>query len=283
MEASISLVKAYQDNREKIKEISEQRDKFQEQEKEKIYKFKHKYYEKIRALEKERDNKSEVLENQKDAKKEKANKEISERHKAIEKVERILYFLGLDTGLKTKEWLNFDEKTIHVSRDREIGLIEKFYQDEFLKAVIVIYENDKPKNKYSLVVVGRCRFGGQSEDRHILELPRAYTCVYTKDNGYFNIEIALKDLPTVEELKIYLEKIKRKLLKDFMYEYQTTKLELLEVKEKYKIDDFKKIIKYRCKKCDFFLTEKDAGNYSINDNKCPRCKTEGFGWWKIQA
>ena len=92
-------------------------------------------------------------------------------------------------------------------------------QNEFLKMSCFITENDKPKNKYSLIVVGNsffCNRLGESE-RLLNNMVYYYGVNGHTDN--VNIRISIKDFSTTKQAEEYINKNSDKILKDFREEH----------------------------------------------------------------
>lgn len=90
-----------------------------------------------------------------------------------------------------------------------------------------------------------------------------------------NLRTPIKDFPTLEKLKKYLEKNKDKILKEKIEEYKEIKEEYLNVLKNYKLEDFKELFEVECLKCGFFLLNKRSYRLDYDDDKplCPKCKS----------
>jgi len=259
------LVSAYRESEKQISSISRESDEFKEKKEKEIQDVKEVYGPKIRALEGKQHEKITDIHVEILSKKLESKEKINELYKNIEKVERILSFLK--PTHRTAEWVDFDEDKVKAYRDCHIEKIGTFYRDECIKIVAYISENGKPKNKYTLAIVGRIGF------RHE-EIEGWKSCgVHIHTDGFFDVEISITDRSTIEEIKAYYEKNKEKILKPQLEQYQEIKKEYLDVLKTYKIDDFKELIAYRCSKCGYFYTEREAGRISrIEDSDCPICE-----------
>jgi len=238
MSDGIELVKQYKENEAKITEIQTERDNFTKARDQEIYELKYKiYWDKIRALEEERDSEIEKVQKVKEEHEATADGQIDELRKVITKVKRLIYFLKLHPS---KEW---KEEKISAYRDRHLERLGLLYQDEFLDIRLLAAENDRPKNKYTLVAIGRCAFGSQSgwEDSSILELPRAYGSPLNDWDAGTNVECVFAPLPTIDDVKQYYAKHRGELMRSFLNEYQKVKQEYLEVIRTYKLEEFEGI------------------------------------------
>ena len=143
---------------------------------------------------------------------------------------------------KKAEWCNEidTDKIKHYDRnsDKYLEWLGYFYNDEYLKIRLLIAENDKPKNKYSLLAYGKCFFPD-------LKLPYGYLNISDWDIWTAartvcgcNIHIGLVDLDTIEKCKTWLQKNRGKLLKSFLDNYQVVKAEYIDAITNYRLEDF---------------------------------------------
>jgi|ERR1035437_9031863 hypothetical protein len=140
--------------------------------------------------------------NEKDLTKHKLKNDVEALFSPIEKYNRIIELIGVS---KQEKDLNF--KVTGVSGYKEFyKIIDSPLNDDFLNLKVVIYNNVKPKNKYSLVLVGRSIFGRRE---NLIKYPYSYRCDLRIEPGA-NIETTLKDAPTIEELEAFWQKIKTK-------------------------------------------------------------------------
>lgn len=222
------LIKQYKENEKEIEKIYNSFDKLEKKNKDETYNLKYEIYDKkIRALQEERDKKITKLNEQFREIGNKKKEEIEKLSVHINKVKRILEFMRINKeGVRD---LNFKAYSYYgYPREKNyLKPIDTISDDEFKKIQVFIYGNDKPKNKFSLCVVGMTIF-----NENILEIPKDYLHI-NKEDGYFNIEKWIKDLPTEEELKIYYEKNKDKILKEFLEEHSKAEEEYKEVLDNY--------------------------------------------------
>jgi len=271
MEQKQELIKQYKENEQEIKKINNSLDELREKNRKETYNLQYKiYYDRIRALQDERDKKINELNKQL---KEKENTKEQEREKlegVIIKIQRIIKFLKTkkkDIVINENDVKYYDR---YNTKDKKpLEWLGYLYSDEFLKIKLLIAENDKPKNKYSLIVYGKCIF---TDD--IIKFPYSYGINLNDNYNGLNLKILIKDTSTIEELKKYLEKNKDKILKEKIEEYKEIKKEYLNTLEDYKIEDFKELFKVECS-CGFFLLNKNSYSLDYNNkNKplCPKCK-----------
>ena len=233
--SSKRLVSTYKKNQTKISELKKSQDKFYEQIKKKYNKIYCEYDDKITALEKQRDKLYHSLEKEGEKANNKAEKKIDYLATPINHVKRILYFLN-QKQLK----LEFDV-TKTTTRHGHLELLEQYTTDH-LKLALYIAENSRPKNKYSLVVVGLCRFG--KHDSKILKLPYDWGSNLHHSEIHFDICVNVKHFSSIELTKQYHQTHKiGQILNSFLVEYYEILEQYEEAINNYCISDFKEILK----------------------------------------
>ena len=160
------------------------------------------------------------------------------------KVNRIIAYLKLeekDLEIDTDKIKHHDG-----NNDKYLEWLGYLYNDEYLKIRLLIAENDKPKNKYSLLAYGKCLFPDEYYDGGFLKLPWGYLNISDGDIWTAartlcgcNIHIGLVDLDTIEKCKTWLQKNRGKLLKSFLDNYQVVKAEYIDAITNYRLEDFK--------------------------------------------
>lgn len=257
----MELARQYIENEKQIRAIRDERDKIWKETHEEVQRLDYVVYaRKIRALQDERDEKIQKLNKKKDEQIAEKDKQIDALHIVIANVDQILNFLRIK-----KKDLTIVDTDVHVYNDKHCESLGYIFDDDLLKVKLFIMENRKPKNKYSLVAIGRCLF-----DRELVGLPYSYgtPCHVT---SWHNVEVVIKDLPTTEELYQYLRKRKHFILTCLLGKYEDVKKEYLEVLQTYKPEDFEALMKYRCT-CGFFYTANEISRRSVRDGvTCPRC------------
>ena len=121
------------------------------------------------------------------------------------------------THYKTKEgnWKYLEKDKIPYE---PIAVIKN---DEYASIKAFIVDNGKPKNKFSLVVVGKTIF-----NEKLCKKNYDYGCHFRSYRD--NINSLLRDAPTKEELLTYFEKIKPNILKDYLEEHKKVEQEYKE-------------------------------------------------------
>ncbi len=219
------------------------------------------YGPRIRQLENERDGEINKVKEQAEAEYQQTRERIIELNKPELQVKRILEFLGLDT----ESDLAVQDSDIHAYRDNYTEPLGYLFRDDYLEAKLFIVGNGKPKNKYSLVVYGKCLF-----TEELLKLRYGYGVAgYTHER--YQLVAHLRDFPAVSDAKAWLEKNRAKL--DLFDGYKVVKQEYLATKADYNLGMFKDFIYLQCA-CGFFYTTFDHDSYSVHywdDPTCPRC------------
>ena len=145
--------------------------------------------------------------------------EITRLSEPLQTVKRVLLFKRIQK--------NGDDAVGHVEvrayHNKESLIIGSLSDTPTLVIDAVLAENGKPKNKYSLLVVGMATFGGMMESQKY-----GYSApVDTK--GRCNIRMSIRDFPTKGELYAWYEKHKAGILADYIKEHQEIEAEYREV------------------------------------------------------
>lgn len=226
----LEIIEQYIKNKKEIERLKDELDQEKEKISNAIRSVKDTYWYKKNELEAEERRIIDLLSEQENRIQKEKNKQIEELYQVISRVKRIIRYLELE---KTRDLTISDKiETYHNTYIESLGY---FYNDEYLKIKVFILSNDKPKNKYTLILLGKTIFY-----KELLELPYSYGIRGLNDFG-FNLRLDLQDLPSIEEIKDYYEKHKDKLIKDFIGSYQKVKQEFIETLKNYRIEDFKEI------------------------------------------
>ena len=127
------------------------------------------------------------------------------------------------------------------NRYGHLELLEQYTTDH-LKLACYIAENRRPKNKYSLVIVGLCRFG--KHDSKILKLPYDYGSNLYHSEINFDICVDVKYFSSMELAKQYHQTHKiGQILNSFLVEYYAVLEQYQEAISAYSISDFVEILK----------------------------------------
>ena len=222
------------------------------------------YEPQIRALQDERDHIQQANRTDFEEKRALKQKEIEELYLVVKQVKRILSYLHLERPAD----MAIDDDDITTYRDKQKVNLDYIFEDEYLKIKLFIVGNDKPKNKYSLIALGRTLF---TEDQ--LKLTYGYGLSINTKNRC-QLQEVLREGPSVEELLTWLGKPSQsQLLTGLQGDYHTVKAEYLDAIEQYQVDDFMELITDLCT-CGNFLTTFDSMAYRNEVQKCGRCGKE---------
>ena len=108
---------------------------------------------------------------------------------------------------------------------------DSLISSDMLQVYVYIVPNEKPVNKFSLILVG-CSFFNEK----LIKLPHSYGLQVNTNNN--NIQVWVKDASEKEYLRIYYEKNKGKLLSDFIKSHRDLELDYKEASELYKDKDW---------------------------------------------
>ncbi len=236
------------ENMAKIKIISEEMGAVTKATENELYRLQYDYYRpKIQALEHERDLKLEDARKQGEAAENVKRSEIERLNEVVFTVRRILDFLRLNPPRNLD--ISDEDIQLYERHDNRYKESLGFYIDDvYLKVKLFILGNEKPVNKYSLVALGKCLF---NED--LLKLDRNYGMPFHTSERY-ELEKVLKDFPTVEMAKVWIEKNTGKLLsEESMAKYREVKAAYDKAIQTYKVDDFQEFLLARCE-CGVFYT-----------------------------
>ena len=179
--------------------------------------------------------------------KEKIKKAREPHYKKMGAFKKVLEFIGIS---KKEREINPQAYVYDYPRDdrgevirTENGYPEKERQcvkpfkvikdDEFAKIGIFIYENDKPKNKFSLCAIGKTIF-----NEEIMTIPYS-NGLSLRDEG-INIRKWIKDMPNKNDLVVYFERNKHRVLKEFLEHHAEVEIEYKEVIKATKTKEWQK-------------------------------------------
>jgi len=264
-----TLVEQVQDNSHKIETLRAETEALRVSTEDEVRRLVYDVYRpKIRQLEDERGQATQEIQEKYEQVRDLKQKEIDGLYVVVNQVKCILDFLRVDTGKD----LAIDDDDVKPYRDRAKENLGYLFDDAYLKIKLYIVENDKPKNKFSLIAMGRCLFG-----EHLLKLRREYSTGVHTWHGY-NIEMGIRDMPSVAELQPWLTDSRRQqLIISLTGDYEKVKAEYLDVIGKYTPEDFKELMTDHCG-CGYFYTIFDNIRRSDKLAPCPRC---GQGMEKV--
>lgn len=221
-------IKEYKQAVEEVKKFDEIKDlKYSEFDRE-LRNIENKYYDLKRKLEDKEREELNIISEEKDKFKEKRGKQIESPCKTMSNFKRIINFIDIykspkrDLNLKVYQYDYIrDKNRIAISGDKEriiIKPISDFMNNEYCKLNVYIYENSKPKNKFTLCVIGNSIF-----DETILGLNWNYLSDIIENGDFKKV---LKELPDRTKLMEWFvknnDKIKEQInkLEDTIQEYK---------------------------------------------------------------
>ena len=185
------------------------------------------------------------------AAKETADGAVDKLDKSKEHLDRTINFLRVEQ--KTLDSGPLDG--IKGRRNARCKAVET-YKDDCMELRLFITENDKPKNKYSVIVAGVSKLGSDERNDGILHLPYGYGAAIWAQG--LDVIYGAKDVPTIEAAKKYAKtRGIKKILKAFFEKYDAVHQEYEEACKKYSLDDFGEIINER-----FVAYWDDAGGWA---------------------
>jgi hypothetical protein len=241
------------ENMAKVDVLDKERNKIRTDTSKKVSHLKYDIYrERIQKLERECEEKVQEVENQGKQTEDIKTAAIVELNKPVLQLKRILDFLRLD---RSKDLTVPDDEISFGDRYKDYykEALGYLVNDKYLKIKLFIIQNDKPTNKYSLIAVGKCLF---YED--LLKLPKYYGGDFHAKTWRLELKAGLKDAPTVEQLKAWLEKHRENLFPaDFNIKYLEVKTAYEQAIHDYKPDDFAEFLLARCECGNYYTVWED--------------------------
>lgn len=162
---------------------------------------------------------------------------IRELEPKIQDVDRKIEFLKHREKIEGKK-PQLDDETIKPYRDRELVKLGTLYEDEFTLIKLFAIENDRPKNRWTLMTIGDTLLRELVDMSHSYGLP-------IHIGTYAAIQKALKHLPTLEEIKTYLKRKRESLMRGDLVAYEEVKKAYLDTINNYSLEDFKPLLEPR--------------------------------------
>ena len=231
-EAMIALVRK---NQVEIGRLKADHEGLSNEKKEEQKEIRDRYHTTISELQTQERHMLRNLEKEIDASQTKLDKDVGELSDAKAKIDRIITLLRAEQ----KKLATEQQEKISNHRDRHLEIVESL-TDDCIDLRLLIFENDRPKNKYSVGIVGTSKIGSWNYGENILELPHKSIWGLT---FYGNIEYVVTHLPTLDEARKYAKARNiRKMLKDFFERYDKVHEEYQQVCQKYTLKDFADIL-----------------------------------------
>lgn len=162
---------------------------------------------------------------------------IRELEPEIYGVERKIEFLKNREKIEGKK-TQLDDETIKPYRDRRLVKLGTLYEDKFTIIKLFAVENERPKNRWTLMAIGDTLL------RELVNMPHSYG-LPIHIGTYADIQIGLKHLPTLEEIKAYAEHRRKDLMRRHLVAYEEVKSAYLDTVNNYSLEDFKPLLEPR--------------------------------------
>ncbi len=233
-----NLIKTYHENKAEINNLNNALEKFREERRKEQRAIEDEIYEKIRVLEDRKYKKIRKIEGKIDREKKRVESIETELAKPIKQVEKILALIevfksGHDTNFEVYYYSDEDEEGNYISDKRKIVIspLEVLADDKYKKVAVYIVPNDKPKNKFTLIIRGKSIFAYYD----IFQLRiHSYGWIGGIQDDRCNVEMNLKSLPTEKELSVWFGKNKQNFLKDFFTKHKQLESEYEKAIDLYK-------------------------------------------------
>ena len=165
------------------------------------------------------------------------NQGIKELESEIQEVEQKIKFLKHREKIEGKK-PQFDDESVKTYHDKELVKLGILYEDEFTIIKLFAAENDRPKNRWTLMALGYTLL------RELYDMPHEYALPIHMIHGA-SLQKALKHLPTLEEIKAYVERRRETLMSGDGVTYKEVKKAYLNTVNNYSLEDFKPLLEPR--------------------------------------
>ena len=234
-----AMIAACRQSRQEIKFLETKQQQTDDTVAERMNRIRIKYLMKRTKLEKQEETEKSKIQNEVNAARVSTEIMVSNLSEPIIRLDRIIYFLRAHQ--ETLECGSLDE--VNKYKGAHCETVET-YKDDCMELRLFIAENDKPKNKYSVVVAGVSKLGSIECNDNILHLPHEYGV--TMHVWGLNVVHGAKDVPTIEDARKYAKtRGIKKILKAFFEKYDAAHQEYEETCQQYNLEDFSEIIKER--------------------------------------
>ena len=162
---------------------------------------------------------------------------IQELEPGIQSIDQKIKYLKHQEKIEGEK-IQFDDESVKAYRDKELVKLGIWFEDEFTIIKLFAVENDRPKNRWTLMAVGDTLL------RDLLDLSHDYG-LPVHIGTYKAIQKALKHLPTLEEIEAYVERKRKILMNAEGVMYKGVKERYLHTINNYTLEDFAPIMKPR--------------------------------------
>lgn len=245
----------------KVDALDGEKDKIKEVMTNEIQKVDQEYRDKIWNLEHEKRDKVAKLESARDEFIAGMEGKITEHCALIKRVQRVLECFRTETN---KDLTIADAVELSPYAFQYQESLGYLLDDDLLKIKLFIVGNRKPKNRFTLAVIGRSIFG-----EPLIKFPQGYGLDISSLHIRNSFEKALRDAASAEELKEYVTRHRDDILKPVIDEYRQLKAEYEFNLATYQLSEFEKLITWRCPDCNNFKTTYE-GDYYRDEPQCYR-------------
>lgn len=233
---AVAMVEEYLKTQKEIARISTEAKASEEAVKSEMRELTEEFYRRERELDDEKNRRHSVLNNKLKTVEAETKDALNPLWEKMNRVKRIIALLRIaETIQPVKDIEDGDITTYHGEYLEWLGCL---FKGDYLIIRLLITENKKPKNRYSLLAYGRCAF----HDETLLKKCYSYGLPNLRDyTGGFNVTHELGCFPEISDAKAYAQKSANKPLKQFIDDYVKLKAEYMEVTAEYKLSDFEQI------------------------------------------
>lgn len=233
---AVAVVEGYLKNQKEIAKISKKAEASERTVETEMQELNDEFYKKERELDDEKSRRQAALNNKLKTVEAETKELLTPLWEHVNKVKRIIALLRIaETIQPVKDIEDGDITTYHGEYLEWLGCL---YKGDYLIIRLMITENKKPKNRYSLLAYGRCAF----HNENLLKKCYSYGLPNLRDyTGGFNVTHELGSFPTIPDAKAYAQKSANKPLKQFIDDYVKLKAEYMEVTATYTLSDFEQI------------------------------------------
>lgn len=202
----------------KIKTLSDRIDNIKDNRSKEIQKIEDYYLEKIDTLRAKKREKTQQIISDTDIKIDMIKNSIDTERSVVNDVERKLRMIDLigqrASETKVYQFSRYDENGNYLSESRKIYFdpIDVIWDSEYTKIYVYIVPNDKPKNKYSLILRGYSIFTNFQLGKSLLNNCKCGIYIRGIHEDNYNICVNVKDAESEEKLKKYYDRNNKKIM-----------------------------------------------------------------------
>ena len=231
-----AMITQYNKNKKEITSLEQTQETLEKEKREQINEITMRYNTTIHELDKQKNRENDKLQEDIDSAEKETSQKIEKLSEAKTTLDKVLYFLKIENkkldSSSLNEIKNYHDKHLETSQT---------WSDECMELRLLIAENDRPKNKYSIIIAGKSKIGSHDRNDSILVLPYSYGVHINA--WHLDILTDVKHFTSISDAKKYLKTHDiQSILKDFFAQYGIVKSEYESVISKYTLSDFEQII-----------------------------------------